>query len=533
MNTKTLTVTNVQNSTQIVKFGKHSRAHFRRKKVNAIFVAHNIPCYMNEELNQLKPGRVWYYFGEILKIPRPSKKEEKILAYLKDFARKHDLEIIEDTTGNLVIRKPAFEGCENAPYVCLQGHVDMVGEKDPDVDHDFEKDPIETYIDNGWLKAKGTTLGADNGIALAAMLALLEAKDIEHGPLECLFTVDEESGLTGAFGLEPGMLKSHILLNMDSEDDGEFFIGCAGGKDTVIEMEVKKEQAPRGFKAIRIKVSGLQGGHSGDDIYKNRGNAIKALNRFLWEASKNWGIRVASLEGGNLRNAIARDAEAVFFIPEDQMHSLIEYKETFLEDIRFEFRVTEPDLNIEVEEIAEQDPVFTKEFQDQLLNALYACPHGVIEWSQDVPNFVETSTNLASVKMQDNNILRIATSQRSSIESAKEDVCNMVASVFNLTNSEIRHSDGYPGWSPNPDSRILAMCVESWKSLYGEEPVVRAVHAGLECGIIGDKYPGMDMISYGPTMRGVHSPTERLEIKTVEKFWDFTLDLLKRVAEEK
>jgi len=487
---------------------------------------------MNDVLYQLKPERLWFYFGEVLKIPRPSKQEEKILEYLKEFGRLNQLETIQDQVGNVLIRKSATPGFEDAPSVCLQGHVDMVCEKDEEVNHDFEKDPIQVFTEDGWLKAKGTTLGADNGIAVATMLALLEAKDINHGPLECLFTVDEETGLTGAFGLDPSMLKSRILLNLDSEDDGEFFIGCAGGKDTVIELPIEKEIIPGGYKIFKIKVSGLQGGHSGDDIHRNRGNANKILNRFLWECARDFGARVCTFEGGNLRNAIAREANSIFIVPSDKSGEIKSVAEKYLKALRFEFRVSEPDLAIDLEENVACNSVLSQTTQDLLLNSLYACPHGVIAWSQDIPNFVETSTNLASVKMKDGKF-RIATSQRSSIESAKDDISQMVASVFRLTGASVEHSDGYPGWAPNPHSKVLELCVESWESLFSAKPVVRAIHAGLECGLIGDKYPGMDMISYGPTMRGVHSPTERLEIKTVEKFWVFTLKLLEKIAKSR
>jgi dipeptidase D len=484
---------------------------------------------MNESVYALKPEWLWFYFGEVLKIPRPSKKEEKIIEYLVNFGKSHALETIKDGIGNIVIRKPGTAGLENAPWVCLQGHVDMVCEKDSDVVHDFDKDPIQAYVEDGWLKARGTTLGADNGIAVATMLALLEAKDIVHGPLECLFTIDEETGLTGAFGLDPNMLKSRTLMNLDSEDDGEFFIGCAGGKDTIIEITVQKEAVPAGYKTIRMKVSGLQGGHSGDDIHRNRGNANKILNRFLWESADKFGIRVSSFEGGNLRNAIAREAIGIFLAPSAHVPAIFKYCEDYLKSVKFEFRVSEPDLKIEIEEFEKPGFVMSKVLQDNLLNALYACPHGVIAWSQDIPNFVETSTNLASVKMQ-NGKIRISTSQRSSIETAKDDIGNMVASVFKMIGAEIEHTDGYPGWAPNPNSKVLTLCVESYESLFGKKPVVRAIHAGLECGLIGDKYPGMDMISFGPTMRGVHSPSEKLEISTVEKFWILTLDLLKKIA---
>jgi dipeptidase D len=484
---------------------------------------------MNQSLQSLKPERLWFYFGEVLKIPRPSKKEEKIIEYLVSFGKKNNLETLRDKVGNVIIRKPASPGLEKAPSVCLQGHVDMVCEKDAEVDHDFQKDPIQAYIEDGWLKARGTTLGADNGIAVAAMLALLEAKDITHGPLECLFTIDEETGLTGAFGLKPGVLKSRILLNLDSEDDGQFFIGCAGGKDTVIELPLEKDKVPQGYKALRMRVHGLQGGHSGDDIHRNRANANKVLNRFLWETAGKFGTRVSSFDGGNLRNAIPREAASIFIVPVDQLKSVKSYAGLYLKNLRYEYRVAEPDMKIDLEDFKMPDFVLAKTMQDKLLNSLYACPHGVIAWSQDIPGFVETSTNLASVKMKDGKIL-IATSQRSSIESAKDDTCQMVAAVFKLTGAKIEHTDGYPGWSPNPNSKILEICVHSYEKLFGKKPVVRAIHAGLECGIIGDKYPGMDMISYGPTMQGVHSPSERLEISTVAKFWTLTLNLLKNIS---
>jgi dipeptidase D len=486
---------------------------------------------MSQFLLSLQPERLWFYFSEVLKIPRPSKKEEQMITYLVNFGKEHKLETINDSVGNVIIRKPASPGLEKAPSVCLQGHVDMVCEKDAEVVHDFEKDPIQTYIEDGWLRARGTTLGADNGIAVATMLALLEAQDIIHGPIECLFTVDEETGLTGAFGLDTDVLKSRILLNLDSEDDGEFFIGCAGGKDTLIELPVKTDTVPQGYKSFRMKVSGLQGGHSGDDIHKNRGNANKILNRFLWESAAKYGIRVSSFEGGNLRNAIAREAFSIFMVPAENIKPVKSFADLYLKDLKFEFRVSEPDLKIDLEENEMPRFILDKTTQDHLLNSLYACPHGVIAWSQDVPDFVETSTNLASVKMQEG-LIKIATSQRSSIESAKDDICNMVVAVFKLTGAKIEHSDGYPGWAPDPNSKVLELCVSSYETLFGRKPVVRAIHAGLECGLIGDKYPGMDMISYGPTMRGVHSPSERLEISTVGKFWTLTLDILEKIAKQ-
>jgi dipeptidase D len=477
----------------------------------------------------LQPERLWHYFSEILTIPRPSRKEEHIAAYLVGFGKRLGLETFRDKTGNIIIRKPAAKGYEDTPGVILQGHIDMVCEKNSGYPHDFEKDPIQAYVENGWVKASGTTLGADDGIGVAAMMALLEAGDIVHGPMECLFTVDEETGLTGAFGLEPGSLHGRILLNLDSEDDGEFFIGCAGGKDTVIKLPFIKEAPPAGALPFEIRVTGLTGGHSGDDIHKGRGNANKVLNRILWRASRVHGIRLSHFDGGNLRNAIAREAFAVIMVPQGQVEGLKTLVGKMASEIASEYRITEPNLAIGIHGAPGPGSVISASSQASLLNALYACPHGVMAYSASIPNFVETSTNLASVKTKEDHFL-ISTSQRSSIESAKHDVSSMVAALFEQAGATVEHSDGYPGWTPDPASKILGISVSTYEALFGEKPVVRAIHAGLECGIIGDKFPGMDMISYGPTIRGAHSPDERLEISTVQKFWSLTARILEKVA---
>jgi dipeptidase D len=486
---------------------------------------------MNEELLKLEPQKVWKYFKEILEIPRPSKKEKKVIKYLKDFGKSHGLETLMDDVNNVLIRKPATPGMENRKTVILQSHIDMVCEKNSDVDHDFENDPIEAYIENGWVKAKGTTLGADDGIGVAAALAILDADDIEHGPLEALFTVDEETGLSGAFGLKPGFLKGKILLNLDSEDEGQLFIGCAGGQDTQAWLPYDKEPTPEGHKAFNVKIFGLTGGHSGDDINKNRGNANKILNRFLWENLKGLDIKLHLFDGGNLRNAIAREAFATILIPEGKEKELQNQVSRFLSTMKAEFHKTEPNLNFTVEETEMPEYIVDEESTFELLNAVYACPHGVIAMSQDIEDFVETSTNLASVKFQDDEIL-ITTSQRSSVESRKQDVTNMVVSVFNLAGGRTETGDGYPGWTPNPDSEIVEITSKLYTKLFNEQPEVLAIHAGLECGLIGDKYPGMDMISYGPTIKGAHSPDERLEIESVQKFWYLTLEILKNIPEE-
>jgi len=486
---------------------------------------------MNEELLNLEPKRIWHYFREILEIPRPSKKEEKIAEYLLDFGKRLGLETLRDETGNILIRKKASQGHEDKKTVCLQSHIDMVGEKNSDKQFDFEKDPIESYIDGEWVKARGTTLGADDGIGIAAQLAILESGKIEHGPLECLFTVDEETGLTGAFGLEPGFLKSEILLNLDSEDEGELFIGCAGGKDTTIEIPFLTDVVPTDLVAYQVNISGLVGGHSGDDIHKGRGNAVKLMNRLLWNAANNFGLRISRFQGGKLRNALAREAEALVTVPKNSSYEFSKYVTGFERIIKNEFKHTEPNLKLIISEADTPKSLIDKTTQKNLLNALYACPHGVIAWSQEIPDFVQTSTNLAAVEMRDE-IFFITTSQRSSVETEKIDIADRVEATFRLTGAKVNQGNGYPGWTPNPDSDLVRITEESYKKLFDQQPKVLAIHAGLECGLIGDKYPKMDMISFGPTIKGAHSPDERLDIETVRKFWDLTLDVLKKIPKK-
>ena len=486
---------------------------------------------MNNQLTKLQPEKIWYYFNEILQVPRPSKKEEKIAAYLMNFAKTHHLEAKQDEIGNVLISKPATKSFEALQTVVLQSHLDMVCEKNSDKTHNFDTDPIEARIEGEWIKANGTTLGGDDGIGIAASLAILASNDIEHGAIECLFTVDEETGLSGAFALSTDLLKGKILLNLDSEDEGEIFIGCAGGKDTVAELSYTTIPTPENNTAFIVKILGLTGGHSGDDINKGLGNANKLLNRFLWEANNKYTIHLAEINGGNLRNAIPREAYAVFTVAKDKATAVLADAKKHNEIIRFEYRSTEPELQFTIESIETPKNVIDNEIQSKLLNALYACPHGVISMSREIPNFVETSTNLASVKMKDNKII-VTTSQRSSVESAKEDICNMVASVFELIGAKVTQGDGYPGWTPNPNSAILEIAKKSYIKLFKKEPKVLAIHAGLECGLIGEKYPEMDMISYGPTIKGAHSPDERMKIDTVQMFWDLTLDILRNIPKK-
>jgi dipeptidase D len=483
---------------------------------------------MNEALLKLEPAKVWFYFKEILNIPRPSKKEGKIIEYLLRFGKEHGLETLQDEVNNVLIRKAATPGMENRKSVVLQSHIDMVCEKNSDREHDFDNDPIEAHIEEGWVTADGTTLGGDDGIGVATELALLASDDIEHGPIECLFTVDEETGLTGAFGLKPGFLQSEILLNLDSEDEGQLYIGCAGGQDTLAWLPYQKQAVPEGHEALKIMVSGLKGGHSGDDINKGRANANQLLNRFLWTVKDKSDMKLSVFDGGNLRNAIAREAFAIVTVPKGKAQQVISEAKGFEEIYKHEYHATEANLSFSAAATELPETVIGNDNFTTLVNALYASPHGVIAMSQDIPNFVETSTNLASVKFEEENIL-ITTSQRSSVESEKDDVTNKVVSVFNLAGARSETSDGYPGWTPNPDSEIMELTKSIYKKLFDVEPKVLAIHAGLECGLIGDKYPGMDMISFGPTLRGVHSPDEKLEIASVEKFWKLTLDVLKNI----
>ena len=485
------------------------------------------------ELSELKPESVFYYFSEICKVPRPSKKEEKIISYLENFAAEQKLEIKKDEVGNILIKKPATPGKENLKTVVLQSHVDMVCEKNNDVEHDFLTDPIETIIDGEWLKAKGTTLGADNGIGVATELAILAAKDIEHGPIECLFTIDEETGLTGAFALKEGFMSGDILLNLDSEDEGELFIGCAGGIDSVGEFHYREVPVPTGYFFFRVDVKGLKGGHSGGDIHLGRGNANKILNRFLSQTAKKYDMYICEVNGGNLRNAIPREAYAICAVPHDAKEPVRVDLNIFIADIENEFAVSEPDLKLTLQSETPRKMAIDQDTSSRLLKTLYAVPHGVYAMSQDIPGLVETSTNLASIKMIDSKKIKIETSQRSSILSARNDMANTVRAAFELGGARVSFGEGYPGWKPNPHSEILEIAVASYKRLFGVDAKVKAIHAGLECGLFLDKYPGLDMISFGPTLTGVHSPDERMHIPSVEKFWNHLLDVLANVPTKK
>ncbi len=485
---------------------------------------------MINNILSLEPKVMWKYFHEITKVPRPSKKEEQIRQYLVEFGKKFNLETIVDEVGNVLIRKNGTHGMEDHEIVILQSHMDMVCEKNSDIDFDFTKDPIKTRIEGEWVKATGTTLGADDGIGMAAALAILASNDIPHPPIESLFTMDEETGLTGAFGLSDDLLKGRILLNLDSEDEGQIFIGCAGGRDTTAELKVNFVDIVD-KKSYRLEVKGLNGGHSGDDINKGYANANKLINRILYEAVKTLNIDISYYDGGNLRNAIAREAYAHIFIEANKYDQLVSLADKYLDIFKQEYHKTELNITVSISEIDDiKAKAFSKEDTQKILNAVYACPHGVLAMSQDIKDFVETSTNLASIKTNSKSgKVNFTTSQRSSVDSALDDACNMVAANFKMIGADVEHSSGYPGWTPNPNSKILEISKESYISLFNKEPEVLAIHAGLECGLIGKKYPGMDMISFGPTIKGAHSPDERIEIKTAQMFWEHLIDILKRI----
>lgn len=478
-------------------------------------------------MKTLEPTLLWNYFHDITQIPRPSKKEEKVIAFLENFSKTHQLDYKKDKSGNILISKPATPGYEKSKTVILQAHMDMVCEKNSDVSFDFDADAIQYYIDGDWVKARGTTLGGDNGIGMAMMLAVLTSDELQHPAIECLFTVDEETGLTGAFALENNFLKGEVLINLDSEDDGVIFIGCAGGIDTTATLPYTEEPVPADYFAFKVSVKGLKGGHSGDDINKGLGNANKILNRYLWTVNKQTDLRLHSFDGGNLRNAIPREANALVSVPYSEKENVRVLLNQFIAEIELELSETEPTIQITLESEQLPTTAVDKKTSDALLNALYACPHGVIAMSRDMPGLVETSTNLASIKMKPDNNILITTSQRSSIESSKYDIANQVEAALTLAGATATHGDGYPGWKPNLKSDVLTIAQTAYKTLFTEAPGIRAIHAGLECGLFLEKYPHLDMISIGPQMYGVHSPDERLSISSTQKCWKWLVEILK------
>ena len=477
------------------------------------------------EIKNLAPELVWNIFDQITKVPRPSKKEEKIRQWLVDFAKQHNIEYHLDATGNVLMRKPATPGYEDHQTIVMQGHIDMVCEKNSNVDHDFENDPIETIIDGDWVKANGTTLGADNGVGVALSLACLIDDSFQHGPLEALFTYDEETGMTGANAIEEGFMTGKVLINLDSETEGQIFIGCAGGMDTVGLFHYTPAPAPKDLYYAKVKVSGLLGGHSGGDIHLQHANANKVLARFLTTQPD---AVLAAIHGGNLRNAIAREAEAVIGIPYSSKDNVVAELNQFAAIIEGEVGDIEKGMKLTIETVDTPETVIEKEVADRLIKALIVCPHGVQGMSRSMPGLVETSTNMASVKMIEPGVIKVETSQRSSVESEKRAIAQAVATTFSLAGAEVKQGSGYPGWKPNTNSPIMKVCADTYRDLYGKEPEILAIHAGLETGLFLTKYPYLDMVSIGPTMEGVHSPDERLYIPSVGTFYAYLKEVLSR-----
>ncbi|WP_430815465.1 aminoacyl-histidine dipeptidase [Carboxylicivirga sp. RSCT41] len=487
---------------------------------------------MNNEIAKLSPQGLWESFYKLTQIPRPSKKEGKAIDFMEEFGKSLGLETIRDEVGNIIIRKPATPGYEDRMGVILQSHIDMVPQKNSDKEHNFETDPIETYIEDGWVTANGTTLGADNGIGVAAAMAVLQSTDMEHGPVEALITMDEEAGMTGANGLKPGILQGDILLNMDSEDEGELYVGCAGGCDANVKYTYTEEEVPADSVAYKLSLTGLKGGHSGMDIPLGRGNANKLMFRFLKFAVANDEARLASIDGGSLRNAIPREAFAVVTVPATNADEFLESLEEYEEIYKAELSAVEPDLSFVAEKTDLPATIIDEVTQDDLINGVIAAPNGVIRMSNDMEGLVETSTNLAIVKSNNGEII-VQALMRSSVNTAIEALASKMESVFRLAGAEISFGGQYPGWKPNLDSPILKTMQDVYQKKWGKVPEIRAIHAGLECGILGSAYPHWDMISFGPTIRFPHSPDEKVNIETVGLFWEYLEETLKSVPVKK
>ena len=481
---------------------------------------------------ELRPARVFEQFAEINKIPRPSKHEENMIAYLKKFAAERNLEVQEDETGNVIIRKPATKGMEHLAMTILQSHMDMVCDKLVDVDFDFHRDAIQTYVDGDWLRAKGTTLGADDGIGCAIELAILDSNDIEHGPIECVFTRDEETGLTGAFGMKSGFMTGKYLINLDSEDEGQIFISCAGGINTTVTYDFTREDAPADFFFMQASLKGLNGGHSGDDINKKRANAIKIMARFLYMEQNKMELRLAQWNSGKMHNAIPRDGKVVFAVPADRKEEVMADWNVFTAGVEDEFHVTDPTMHWSMESV-ERQQVMPQQTSRGLILSLQALDNGPLTTCQDeaLAYMVETSSNVASVQSEANKVVIVA-SQRSNVMSNLTNMANTVKAVFELSGAKVVQNDGYPAWKMNPNSNLVKITVDAYKKLFKKEPTVKGIHAGLECGLFSEKYPELDMVSFGPTLRNVHTPDECLYIPTVQMVWDHLLEILKNIPQE-
>ena len=483
---------------------------------------------MSNELRKLEPICLWNKFADLNGVPRPSKKEERIIEFIKAFGNSLGLETFEDQIRNVIIRKPATPGMENRKSIVLQSHLDMVHQKNNETVFDFDVQGIEMFVDNDWIKAKGTTLGADNGIGVATIMAILESDSIPHPAIEALFTIDEETGMTGALNLKAGILKGSILLNLDTEQDDEIDIGCAGGIDVTAIGNYQMEELPADYSAWRISVKGLNGGHSGMDIHKGLGNANKIMNRLLYKGFELFGLAVSEINGGSLRNAIPRESESIIILPKNKINDFNTAFEQLIKDIKFELKTTEPTLQIGLQEAPLPNLIMNSDSQIKLINAIYSVSNGVYRMSADIDNLVETSNNLARVIVKDGKIF-IACLTRSSIESSKMDLAQALEANFKMANLQVSFSGSYPGWTPNVSSPILKVLTSVYEQLYQKKPKVVACHAGLECGILGKNYPNMDMISFGPTILGAHSPDERVSISSVQKYWRFVLEILKAI----
>jgi dipeptidase D len=482
-------------------------------------------------LTPLQPTSLWQHFSHLNAVPRPSKKEEKVIAFILEFGKSLGLPTLRDEVGNVIIKKPASKGMEDRAVVCLQSHLDMVHQKNGDTNFDFNTQGIEMYVNGDWVKAKGTTLGADNGIGVAAIMSLLSATDIAHPPLEALFTIDEETGMTGALNLKGGLLDAKYMLNLDTEEDTELTIGCAGGVDVTANGSYAAEMANNGYSGVRLFVKGLTGGHSGMDIHLGRGNANKLMNRLLMNASKSFDIRVSAIDGGSLRNAIPRESVVDLCVHQDQMKAFADFVQTQQQVLKAEHGTTDPQLNVGWSEIPLPSTVLNKQFEKDLLRALYACPNGIYRMSPDIERLVQTSNNLARVLVKEGSYT-IQCLTRSSVDSEKMDLAQAIQSCFELCGAAVVFSGAYPGWTPRPGSSIVSLMSNLYEELFKQKAHVNACHAGLECGILGTNYPAMEMISFGPNIRGAHSPDETVQISSVQKFWAYLLEALKRIPKK-
>jgi dipeptidase D len=487
---------------------------------------------MSQEIRNLEPKALWDKFADLNAVPRPSKKEERVIQFIKDFGNRLGLETFEDEIRNVIIRKPATSGMENRKPIVLQGHLDMVHQKNNDTHFDFDTQGIEMYVDGDWVRARGTTLGADNGLGVAAIMAILESSTISHPAIEALFTIDEETGMTGALNLKGGVLKGEILLNLDTEEDDEIDIGCAGGIDVTATRTYEEEETPEGSVGYTITVKGLTGGHSGMDIHKGLGNANKIMNRLLFDGFENFGLQISEINGGGLRNAIPRESVAKVIVASMYDEAYIFDMQEIINDIKFEFKTTEPNLTIEIVKSDLPQKVMDLGVQEGLLRAIYTAHNGVYRMSADMADLVETSNNISKVVVKDGTI-SIQNLTRSSVESSKMDLANALRSAYELFGCEVEFSGSYPGWTPNVQSEILDVLVHIYEKQNNEKPKVVACHAGLECGILGTNYPNMDMISFGPTIHGAHSPDERASISSSQKFWKFLVEILENIPLKK